>query len=166
MSDTEQAYVGLSLTANGFGYAGSLVSFEPPQISESTEDYRGGRIAPRKMMTGYEAVESKFKLSREDANISVLRAIIGTDVVLTVRAALDEKGKSVAVQWIIYGRIYKSESSEIKAGSVVDKTYTITVEKFVKAIDSIPAEAFDIATGELKFGTTDILANVKAQIGL
>jgi hypothetical protein len=33
-------------------------------------------------------------------------------------------------------------------------------------IDGVPAEAFDIATGELKFGTTEILADVKAQIGL
>ncbi len=166
MSDREQAYKGLSLTVNGFGFLGSLTAFEPPEIKEMTEDYRGGRAAPTKMMTGYEGVESKFKLSRDDANVAGLRAIVGRDVVMTVRASADEKGKTIETQWAIYGRIYSSETAEIKAGAIVDKTYSVSVEKFLKSIGGIPVEGFDIATGELKFGTTDILADVKAQVGL
>lgn len=166
MSDREQAYVGLSLTADGFGFIGSLVSFEPPEIKEQVEDYRGGRIAPTKMMLGYEAVEAKIKLSRDDVSIPQLRAVIGSDTVMTVRAAVNERGTNVNVHWIIFGRIYNAESGEIKAGTAVDKTYTVTVEKFIKVIDGVPAEAFDIATGQLKFGLTDILEDVKRQIGL
>lgn len=166
MSDREQAYKGLSLTVNGFGFLGSLTAFEAPEVNEMTEGYRGGRAAPTKMMLGYEEVESKFKLSRDDANIAALRAIVGRDVVMTVRASTDEKGKTITTRWDVYGRIYGVETAEIKAGSIIDKTYNITVEKFLKSIDGIPVEGFDIATGELKFGTTDILADVKSQIGL
>lgn len=166
MSDREQAYTGLSMTVNGFGFLGSLTGFEPPEIKEMVESYRGGRAAPTKMMLGYEEVESKFKLSRDDVNIAGLRAIIGRDVAMTMRATANEKGKQIETQWAIYGRIYSAETAEVKAGSIVEKTYIVSVEKFVKAIDGIPVEAFDIAIGELKFGTTDILADVKAQVGL
>lgn len=166
MSDREQAYTGLSMTVNGFGFLGSLVGFEPPEIKEQVEDYRGSRAAPIKMMVGYEGVEAKFKLSRDDAHVAGLRAIVGRDVVFTVRATADEKGKKIATRWDVYGRIYSSETAEVKAGSIVDKTYSVTVEKFVKSIDGVPVEAFDIEIGELKFGTTDILAEVKAQVGL
>ncbi len=166
MSDREQAYTGLSLTVNGFGFVGSLIDFKEPVIVEQTEDYRGGRSAPTKMFLGYEAVESEFKLSREDVSITAVRAILGRDVVMTIRASVDERGSSVSHNWIIYGRVTGQDAQTIKAGVMVEKNYKVAVEKFVKSIDGVPVEAFDIATGELKFGTTDILANVKAQIGL
>jgi len=166
MADREQAYKGLSLTANGFGFLGSLVEFEPPEVKEMTESYRGGRAAPIKVMVGYEEVEAKFKLSRDDANIAALRAIVGRDVVMTVRASADEKGKTIETRFDIYGRIYTVETAAIKAGAMVEKTYTVAVEKFVKSIDGVPVEAFDLEIGEFKLGSTDVLADVKAQIGL
>lgn len=166
MADREQAYKGLSMTVNGFGFLGALAEFEPPEVKEMTESYRGGRAAPTKVMVGYEEVESKFKLSRDDANVAALRAIVGRDVAMTVRASADEKGKTIETRWDLFGRIHSVETATIKAGAMVDKAYNVTVEKFVKSIDGVPVEAFDLAIGELKFGTTDILADVKAQIGL
>jgi len=166
MSDREQAWVGLSLTVDGFGYIASLVEFKEPVIVEKTEDYRGGRIAPIKMMTGYEAVEAEFKLSRDDLNVSAIRAVISRDVVMTVRGSVNERGKNIETKWIIYGRIIGQDSQTIKAGDTVDRNYKVAIEKFIKTIGGIPAEAFDIATGELKFSTVDVLADVKAQIGL
>lgn len=166
MADREQAYTGISLTVNGFGFMGALVDFEPPEINELTESYRGGRAAATKMMVGYEEVEAKFKLSRDDIDVSALRAIVGRDVALTLRASTNEKGRSLSTRWDIFGRIYKTETSTVSAGAIIDKAYSITVEKFVKSIDGMPSEAFDIEIGELKFGTTDILADIKSQIGL
>ncbi len=165
-NDTEQAYVGLGLTVNGFGFIGSLVEFKEPVIVEQTEDYRGGRIAPTKMMLGYEAVEAEFKLSRDDANVAAVRAIIGRDAVMTVRGAVDERGKRIAHQWIIYGRVTGIDAQTIKAGAAVEKNYKVAVEKFVKTIDTVPVEAFDIATGELSFSGTEILSQIKSQLGL
>ncbi|MDG4813046.1 phage major tail tube protein [Hydrogenovibrio sp. 3SP14C1] len=165
-TDREQAYVGLSLTVNGFGYVGSLIEFTEPVIKATTDDYRGGRIAPTEMTTGYEKVTSDFTLSRNDVNIEAARAIIGRDVVMTARASVDERGKKIAVEWAMYGSINSEDAQTIKAGDVVNKKYYVTVEKFVKSIDGVPAAAFDISIGELKFGTTDILAEVKAQLGL
>jgi phage tail tube protein FII len=166
MSDREQAYVGLSLTVNGFGFIGSLIEFKEPVVVEQTEDYRGGRSAPTKMMLGYEPVEATFKLSRDDISIAAARAIIGRDVVMTFRGSIDERGSKIDAKWIIYGRITGQEAQTITAGSKVEKNYTVAVEKFIKTLAGVPAEAFDIATGELKFSTTDVLADVKAQIGL
>jgi len=166
MSEFAQAYTGLQLTVNGFGYVGALAGFEPPLIKETTEDHRGGRIAPVKMFTGYEAVEAKIKLNKDDVNMAIVRAVVGRDVVMTVRATTDERGKSGLIRWDVYGRIIMSESGEIKAGDKVDLTYTVSVEKFVKTLDGVPAEAFDVATGELKFSTTDVLADIKSKLGL
>lgn len=166
MSDREQAYKGLSLTVNGFGFLGSLTEFDPPEVNEMTESYRGGRAAPTKVMVGYDEVEAKVKLSRDDFNMTALRAIVGRDVAMTVRASTDEKGKTIETRWDIYGRIYSVETATVKAGSLIDKTYNVTVEKFVKSIGGVPVEAFDLASGELKFGTTDVLADVKSQVGL
>jgi|GEM_PF-4661929 len=56
MADYAQAYTGLSITVNGFGFLGSLTNFEPPEIKEHTEEYRGGNAAPVKMMVGYDCV--------------------------------------------------------------------------------------------------------------
>jgi len=166
MADYAQAYTGLSITVNGFGFLGSLTNFEPPEIKEHTEEYRGGNAAPVKMMVGYEVVEAKFKLSRDDFNIAALRAIVGRDVVFTVRATADEKGQKIQTKWDVYGRIYSVESGAVESGKIVEKTYTVSVVKFLKSIDGKPAEAFDIEVGELKFGTTNVLSKVKKQIGL
>jgi len=166
MTDREQAYIGLSLTVDGFGFVGSLLEFTEPVIVEQNEDYRGGRIAPTKRMLGYEAVEADFKLSRDDLSIATIRAVLGRDVVMTFRGSVDERGDRIAHQWIIYGRITGMDAQTIKAGDGVEKNYKVAVEKFIKTIDGVPSEAFDIAVGELKFGTTDVLADVKSQIGL
>ena len=164
--DNAQSIVGISLTVDGVGYIGSVDSFKAPEIIEKTTDYRGGLIAERKIFVGYEQPEAEFKLNREDVTLAAVRAILGRDVVLTFRATLDEKGKKIPVQWIIYGRVWSSESGDFKTGELVEKTYKVAIEKFVKTIDGKPAEAFDITQGELKLGDQSVLEQVKQQLGL
>lgn len=166
MADYPHSIAGISLTVDGVGYIGSVDSFKVPEIIEKTADYRGGLIAERKVFVGYEQPEAEFKLSREDVSMAAVRAILGRDAVLTFRATLDEKGKRIPVQWIIYGRVWSSESGDFKAGEMVEKTYKVAVEKFVKTIDGKPAEAFDIANGELKLSDQSVLEQVKQQLGL
>ena len=164
--DNGQAIIGVSLTVNGMGYIGSVTSFKVPEIVEKTEEYRGGLSAPRKIFVGYEPVEAEFKLSREDVALSVARAIIGRDAVMTFRAVLDERGQRIPVKWTIYGRIYSAESGDVEAGKMVEKTYKVAVEKYLKTINGKPAEAFDIAQGELKLGDANVLEEIKKSLGV
>ncbi len=166
MADFPHAIAGISLTVDGVGYIGSVDSFKAPEIIEKTTDYRGGLASERKIFVGYEQPEAEFKLNREDVTLAAVRAILGRDVVLTFRATLDEKGKKIPVQWIIYGRVWSAETNDFKAGEMVEKTYKVAIEKFVKTIDGKPAEAFDIANGELKLGDQSVLEQVKQQLGL
>lgn len=166
MADFPHAIAGISLTVDGVGYIGAVESFKAPEIIEKTTDYRGGLIAERKVFVGYEPPEAEFKLNREDVTLAAVRAILGRDVVLTFRATLDEKGKKIPVQWIIYGRVWSAESNDIKAGEMVEKTYKVAIEKFVKTIDGKPAEAFDIANGELKLSDQSVLEQVRQQLGI
>ena len=166
MADFPHAIVGISLTVDGVGFIGSVDSFKAPEIVEKTTDYRGGLSADRKVFVGYEQVEAEFKLNREDVQLALVRGLLGQDAVLTFRASLDEKGKRIPVQWIIYGRVWSTESNDVKPGEMVEKTYKVAVEKFVKTIDGKPAEAFDIANGELKLSDQSVLEQVKQQLGL
>ncbi|WP_294948314.1 phage major tail tube protein [Sulfurivirga sp.] len=166
MADFPHAVIGISLTVEGVGYIGSVDAFKAPEIVEKTTDYRGGLVAGRNVFVGYEPPEAEFRLNREDVTLAAARAIVGRDVVLTFRATLDEKGRRIPVQWIIYGRVWSTESNDVKPGEMVEKTYKVAVEKFVKTIGGKPAEAFDIANGELKLSDHSVLEQVRQQLGL
>ena len=54
----------------------------------------------------------------------------------------------------------------MEAGKVVEKTYKVAVEKYLKTINGKPAEAFDIAQGELKLGDANVLEEIKKSLGV
>lgn len=162
-----QVYLGVTLTLNGVGYAGELVEFDPPELKEKTEGYRGGNMAGEvDMVVGIEPMKASFKLSRHDINIHVIQAILGRHAVFIFRAATDEFGKKASVKWIIDGRITGNAYGTVKAGTIVNNSHAVSVYRYLKMIDDVPVEMVNFETGEIAYNGIDVVESIRDLIGL
>lgn len=167
MGNKQQAYLGATLTLDGFGYAGELMQFSPPELKEKTEKYRGGNmIGETDVFVGIEPMAATFKLSRHDVNIHVVQAVLGRHAVFIFRAATDEFGKRSSIKWIIDGRITGNAYGDVKPGAIVENTHSVSVYRYLKMIDDVPVEMVNFETGELAFNGVDIIESVRDLIGL
>ncbi len=167
MGKKPEAYLGLTLTLDGIGYAGELVQFSPPELKEKVEKYRGGNMVGEvDIMVGIEPMTASFKLSRHDININVVQAVLGRHAVFIFRAATDSFGQRRSVKWLIDGRINGSAYGDVKPGVIVDNTHTVSIYRYVKMIDDVPVEMVDFEKGELSFNSTNVVESVLDLIGL
>ncbi len=162
-----QTYRGVTLTANGVGYAGELQEFDPPEIKEKLESYRGGNMAGEiELPVGFETMTASFVLSRHDANIHVMQAILGRKGIFVFRSVIDEFGDKQAVKWVIDGRIKSTGYGTVKPGVVVNNKHEISVIRYLKTINDVPVEMVDFEAGEASFSGVDVLEAVRDLIGI
>jgi len=81
----------LNLIVDGRGYAGKIEEYNPPDLTLSTEDFRGGGMdAPIDIEMGMEKLNCSYVLTSYDADVLALRGVkTGSGIQLTARGSLE-----------------------------------------------------------------------------
>lgn len=169
MAAAEDILRNFNLFIDGIGYAGNCESFQPPNISLATEEFKAaGMIAPLEVETGLlEKLEASFTLTKIAPEVEARIGNWLKPISLTARGAIqdfDGNVKDCVVK--LTGKIKSCESGEWKPGEGVKPKYTMSVYYYHKTIGGVPVHIVDVKNMVAVIGGVDMFADVRSALGI
>lgn len=160
----------MTLSVDGFGYAGRVRTLTPPKLSRQTEEYRGGGMdGPVKIDMGLQALNAAFVLAEHDPAVLALWNLRDLDsVVMTFRGAAerDDTGAVRALTVILRGRWEELDTGTWEPGRPADLSVTVACSFYSYAIDGVPLIVEDIANMISLANGVDRLVGLRRALGL
>lgn len=159
----------INLFVDGKGYAGQIDEYNPPDLTLTTEDYRGGGMdAPVAIEMGQEAMETSFSLISYDRDLLALWGIAeGETVPLIVRGALESfNGTVKPVRHEMRGKITSLGRGTWAAGQKPALTITMRLVYYRELHDGQVIHEIDIENMIRVVNGRDRLAAQRAALGL
>ncbi|WP_320179669.1 phage major tail tube protein [Roseovarius pacificus] len=159
----------LNLFVDGRGYAGQLDEYNPPDLTLSTEDYRGGGMdAPVAIEMGQEPLETSFALIAYDADaLSTWGVAEGSSVPLTVRGALESYDGTVKpVVHRMRGKITSISRGTWAPGQKPTLTITMRPDYYQEVHNGTILHEIDVENMIRVVNGVDRLAAQRAALGL
>lgn len=123
----------LNLIVDGRGYAGKIEEYSPPDLTISTEEFRGGGMdVPIDIDMGLEKLTCSFVLTSYTADILALWGVkIGAPVQLTARGSLESlDGAATAVVHHMQGKITSLARGTWGSGNKPSLTVTLSLRYY------------------------------------
>lgn len=154
---------------NGFGYAGQVADFNPPDLSLVTEDFRaGGMDAAVKLDMGMEALETSFNLLTYAPNALVSFGVAeGNTIPLILRGALESwDGTVTGVVLTMQGKLTKVGRGTWSPGKVAQLNITASLHYYKEVVGSTTVYEIDIPNMKRIVNGTDRLAQIRTALGM
>lgn len=159
----------LNLFVDGRGYAGQIDEYNAPDLSLTTEDFRGGGMdAPIALDMGMEALETSFGLSAYDADVLSLFGVSqGNAVAFTARGALESYDGTVkpAIH-TMRGKITTIARGTWTPGTKASLTITMRLDYYKEEVDGVTISEIDVINMVRITGGVDRLAAQRAALGI
>lgn len=111
----------INLFVDGRGYAGQIDEFNAPELTQTTEDWRGGGMAGKiKLSMGLEPLDTSFSLISYDKDVLALFGIAeGAQVNFSAREVLESfDGEIKAVVHTMRGKVVSIKPGSSKPGTL------------------------------------------------
>jgi phage contractile tail tube protein, P2 family len=159
----------LNLIADGRGYAGKIEEYSPPDLTISTEEFRGGGMdAPIDIDMGQEKMTCSFVLPSYDANLLALFGIKnGSTVQLTAKGSLESlDGTTTPVAHNMHGKIISIARGTWGSGKKPALTITMSLHYYREQHGTRTINEIDVINMKRIVDGVDQLAAHRANIGL
>ena len=159
----------LNLFVDGRGYAGQVDEYPAPDLTLTTEDYRGGGMdAADAIEMGMEPLETSFALIAYDADVLALWGVAqGETVPLIVRGALESfDGTVKPVVHEMRGKITSLARGTWAPGQKPALTVTMRLTYYKETHNGTVLHEIDIQNMVRIVNGTDRLAAQRAALGL
>ncbi len=159
----------LTLSVDGYGYAGRVEDLTPPKLTVKTEDYRaGGMDAPVKIDMGMEEMEATFTLTAFDAEVLARFGLApGNLVPLTFRGAVEsEDGTVTPVVVNLSGSLTELDPGTWKAGDLAKLKGTVAVRYYKLTHGGRVVHEIDVENMVRMIDGVDRLASTRAALGI
>ncbi|MFB9149517.1 phage major tail tube protein [Roseovarius ramblicola] len=159
----------LNLFVDGRGYAGQIDEYSPPDLTLTTEDYRGGGMdAPVPIEMGMESLETSFALISYDRNVLTQWGVRqGASVPMTVRGALESfDGTVKPVVHRMRGMITSLQRGTWAAAQKPALTVTMRPVYYREEHDGVLTHEIDLENMVRIVNGEDLLAATRAALGL
>lgn len=169
MSNMPEYLRAMNLFVDGKGYAGKVQEVELPKLTIKTEDYQGGAMdAPVEIDLGMEKLACSFTVNEYDPALFAMWGLApGNLVNITLRGAIDNgSGKIKAIDINLTGSWKEIDMGSWKSGDKGALKIQVAVRYYALAIDKVPVILIDIPNMKRVVGGKDMLADVRAAIGL
>ena len=159
----------INLFVDGRGYAGQIAEYNPPDLTLTTEDFRGGGMdAPIAIEMGQEALETSFALIAYDINVLSLWGVAdGQEVPFTARGALESgDGTVTPVVHRMRGKITSLARGAWTPGSQPALTVTMRLAYYQEVHGGTIIHEIDIENMRRVVNGVDRLAEQRAALGI
>ncbi|SDW13729.1 hypothetical protein SAMN04488041_101374 [Sulfitobacter pontiacus] len=159
----------LNLFVDGRGHAGKIEEYSPPDLTVSTEEFRGGGMdAPIDLDMGQEKMTTSFVLTSYDRDVLSLWGIKdGSVVQLTARGSLESlDGTKTAVAHHMHGKIISVARGTWGSGAKPSLTFTVSLRYYREVQGGVDINEIDVVNMVRKVRGVDQLAEHRANIGL
>jgi P2 family phage contractile tail tube protein len=159
----------INLFVDGRGHAGEIDEYSPPDLTLTTEDYRGGGMdAPVAIEMGMEALETSFALISYDPDVLATWGVKqDATVPLTIRGALEDPDGTVRpVVHRMRGKITSLARGTWAAGQKPALTVTMRPRYYQETHDGSVIHEIDIDNMVRVVNGVDQLAAQRAALGM
>ncbi len=159
----------LNLSVDGRGYAGKIEEYNAPDLTLSTEEFRGGGMdAPIDIDMGQEKMTCSFVLTSYDADVLALWGVKdGSTVQLTARGSLESlNGVKTPVEHNMQGKIISIARGTWGAGNKPSLTVTASLCYYREVHGQRTLHEIDVINMVRVINGVDQLAEHRANIGL
>ena len=159
----------LNLFVDGRGYAGQIQNYSPPDLTLTTEDFRGGGMdSAVAIEMGQEPLETSFALIAYDADVLALWGVAeGANVQFTVRGALESfDGTVKPVVHNMRGKITSLARGEWAPGTPPSLSVTLRLTYYKETHNGIDLHEIDVENMVRIVNGTDRLAAQRAALGI
>lgn len=154
---------------NGFGYAGQVSDYNPPDLTIATQDFRaGGMDAAVKLDMGMEPLETSFNLLTYAPDALVSFGVAeGNTIPLILRGALESwDGTITAVVLTMQGKLTKISRGTWKPGDVAQLNITASLHYYKEVVGTVTAYEIDIPNMKRIVNGVDRLAQIRNALGM
>lgn len=159
----------LNLFVDGRGYAGQIQNYSPPDLTLTTEDFRGGGMdSAVAIEMGQEPLETSFSLIAYDADVLALWGVAeGSSVQFTVRGALESfDGTVKPVVHNMQGKITSLSRGEWTPGSPAPLSVTLRLTYYKETHNGSDLHEIDVENMVRIVNGEDRLAAQREALGL
>lgn len=154
---------------DGRGYAGNIESYEPPELTLSTEDFRaGGMDAPVRIDTGMEAMSTKIVLTEISAEVQRRFGLIRDGrTQLTLRGSVEDFDGTVHAELhSMRGLITKVAQGAWQPGAPPKLEIEVSLDYFRHERDGAIIAEIDVVNMKRVIGGVDQLAARRQAMGI
>ena len=146
----------LNLFVDGRGHAGKIEEYSPPDLTVSTEEFRGGGMdAPIDLDMGQEKMTTSFVLTSYDRDVLSLWGIKDGSVIQLTAVAHHMHGKIISLARGTWG-----------SGAKPSLTFTVSLRYYREVHGGVDINEIDVVNMVRKVRGVDQLAEHRANIGL
>ena len=159
----------LNLFVDGRGHAGQIDEYSPPDLTLTTEDYRGGGMdAPVPIEMGMEPLETSFALIAYDPDVLTAWGVKqGASVPLTIRGALESfDGTVTPVIHRMRGMVTSLGRGTWAAAQKPTLTVTMRPVYYQETHNGVLIHEIDIDNMVRVINGEDRLASTRAALGI
>jgi P2 family phage contractile tail tube protein len=159
----------LNLFVDGRGHAGKIEEYNAPDLTLTTEDFRGGGMdAPIDIEMGMEKLTTSYVVTSYDANLLALWGVkTGAPIQLTARGSLESlDGTTKPVVHNMTGKLLSVARGTWGSGSKPSLTITQTLTYYREVHDGRVINEIDVINMIRVVDGVDQLAAHRANIGL
>ena len=158
----------LNLIVDGRGYAGKIEEYNAPDLTLSTEDFRGGGMdAPINIEMGMEKLTCSYVLTSYDADVLALWGVKqGSGLQLAARGSLESlDGTTKPVVHNMTGKLISLARGTWGSGSKPSLTITQSLTYYREVHDGRTINEIDVINMVRVIDGVDQLAEHRANIG-
>ena len=159
----------LNLIVDGRGYAGKIEEYNPPDLTVTTEEFRGGGMdQPIDIDMGQEKMTCSFVLTSYDADVLALWGVKdGSTVQLTAKGSLESlDGTKTAVTHNMQGKMISVARGTWGSGNKPSLTITMSLRYYREIHGQRTINEIDVINMVRAIDGVDHLAEHRANIGL
>lgn len=155
---------------DGFSYLGEVPEVNLPKLTRKTEDYRGGGMnGPVKEDMGMEGLELTWTAAGYLQSLLAQWGASSHDaILLRFSGALQDSttGNVSALEIVVRGRHTEIDPGKAAAGDKTEIKVTTALSYYKLSIDGLPIIEIDVVNMVEIVAGVDLLADVRAAIGL
>ncbi|SMX27300.1 Phage tail tube protein FII [Pelagimonas phthalicica] len=159
----------LNLIVDGRGYAGKIDEYSPPDLTVSTEEFRGGGMdIPIDIDMGMEKLTCSFVLTSYDADVLALWGVKdGSTVRMTAKGSLESPdGTKTPVAHFMRGKLTSVARGTWGSGARPSLTITLSLNYYRETHGQRTISEIDAVNMVRIINGVDQLAEHRANIGL
>jgi P2 family phage contractile tail tube protein len=162
--------INFALFVDGVSYRGEVPEVKLPELSRKLEDYRaGGMDGEIALDMGQEKMEAEIKGAGFLDGLTAKWGSRRHDAVMLRFAgslARDDEGGSQACEALMRGRLAKLDTGSQKAGDMTEQNYTYALSYYKLTVGGRVHFEIDLVNMICIVDGEDILANVRADLGI
>jgi len=167
---TKDVLINMALFMNGTSYVGNVDNVDPPKLTATTEEFRGGGMnGPIEITTGHEALRMGAEVINYSEEVFALFNLAeGSSVSFTIRGAMKSwnGGPAKPIKWACRGKVIEIDPQNLKPGTPPRAKLTVALDYMQMTVGSTVVQEIDVVNMTQIINGVDVLYDVASALGI